>query len=237
LACLVVFKLTANPAYAIVVGCLKFGLDDHLLALRVRRRHPDRTTGRVLAMWLTAFGLWKTSGATMAFMLAAAAVHRAGAPAVGAGAIDKHVVIYYVTGVATWWAAVFLSGLYSTWATLAAWRAGTRVWIGKHVNWAKWILFTSGLFTLFAVAMLVFLTLGSILFVVAGLGRSEAARAVAIYICSLASVITPAVLFLILSDRLKQRVLAANPAECWARYWASEADQNRLARDGEISVK
>lgn len=52
-------ELTTHPAIGIVVLCLKFGWNDFLLGLWLRRRDPDRKRGAVCSWFYWALGLWR----------------------------------------------------------------------------------------------------------------------------------------------------------------------------------
>jgi hypothetical protein len=69
---LVVFELTADPALAVVVGCLKFGWDELATARWLRRTDPDRIRGRVTARFYAAWSLWRITGIAIVLMLVAA---------------------------------------------------------------------------------------------------------------------------------------------------------------------
>jgi hypothetical protein len=57
----VVFELTAEPAFAVVVFCGKFGWDDFRTAGWLRRVDPNRPRGRACYYLCLAAGLWKTT--------------------------------------------------------------------------------------------------------------------------------------------------------------------------------
>src|SRR5262245_56584508 len=54
-----VAEFTAHPAIGVIVLCLKFGWNDFLTALWLRRRDPDRERGATCSWFYCASGLWR----------------------------------------------------------------------------------------------------------------------------------------------------------------------------------
>lgn len=58
---LLVFELTAQPALGITVACAKFGVEDFLTALWLRRTDPNRCRGNACYWFYMANGLWRVT--------------------------------------------------------------------------------------------------------------------------------------------------------------------------------
>src|SRR5215469_8220575 len=69
MAAWLIYELTARPALAIVVCCLKFGWEEFRTALWLRR--SDRQRGRAWACYFLylGFGLWRVAGIACGLML------------------------------------------------------------------------------------------------------------------------------------------------------------------------
>ncbi len=58
-AAFAVAELTAHPSIGVIVLCLKFGWNDFLSALWLRRRDPDRLRGSTCSWFYLSSGLWR----------------------------------------------------------------------------------------------------------------------------------------------------------------------------------
>jgi hypothetical protein len=205
-----IFELTANAALSVLVGCLKFGWDELRLARWVKRHHPDRIRGKVLARWLTAFGLWKTSVVAFVLMMVvplADVTIRAGP--------GRAPSVEFFTALYTMLFGFLASGFYSIVATLSALRRRVRIWIGHRCNLAVIVLWTSGFFMVFFAWCVVTMTIA--------IGLAQIAPLVGVFAPIVGLLIGPATSFLLLKDRLEKRVLAPSPDECWDVAWVERS--------------
>ncbi len=138
IAALVVFELTADPALAVVVGCLKFGWDDLATARWLRRADSDRLRGRVTARFYAAWSLWRISAVGLAMMIVivfATAPLLAMMQARGKQVPDVPREFVTVLFVALF--GMIASSLLTLFAIATAWRNGVKVWVGPEAKSAK----------------------------------------------------------------------------------------------------
>ena len=136
LLALLVFELTADPALAVAVGCVKFGGEGLATAQWLRRVDPDRRRGRVVARFYTAAAFWHVAGVATQHV-----VHRRLrlAPLLGGRrGLNRELLASFLVAVI----AFALAGMLSLWAVASAWRvrasglarAGAR-WARKRGEW------------------------------------------------------------------------------------------------------
>ena len=129
---LLAFEVTANPAVGVAVACLKFGWEDWLSALWLRRADPDPQRGRACFWMYGASGLWKSSIvaflAMFAMPLLAVFVANPRARALGP----------YLVGAALMALGGFGTFLIAGWIAIGvALRNRVKVWVGPEAHWAR----------------------------------------------------------------------------------------------------
>jgi len=138
LAALCMFEWTADPALAVVLGCIKFGWDDLATARWLRRADPDRLRGRITARFYAAWSLWRISAVGVLMMIVvvfAFAPLEAMMRARGKPLPD--VPREFMTVVLVAFFGMIASSLVSFLAIGSAWRNGVRVWVGPEAKRAK----------------------------------------------------------------------------------------------------
>lgn len=132
----VLYELTAQPALGSVAVCAKFGWDDFLTALWLRRRDPYPYRGRTCFWLFLAGGLWNTAVVAGIMLLAFAIVganrpNRAAPP--GADPLLESLIW---TGMTTL-VGLSCSGLAFTYAAVLAWRGGFKLWLSRGAHAAR----------------------------------------------------------------------------------------------------
>ncbi len=230
LVVLLIFELTADPALAVAVGCLKFGWDGLATARWLRRTDPDRRRGRVVARFYEAAAFWHVAGVATAMSFLVATL--LGPLLAGRRALNRELFGAFLVAVI----AFVLSGLLSLSAVSTAWRSRVKVWLGPEARWARhrgeWppSLFDSGRSRFNGVILIVLVALLSVA-IPAGLVTMFAAM-VAVGRClgprppllplMLAGVGVPILVlylvgrtFLAARAALLGRIGAESPGECW----------------------
>jgi hypothetical protein len=133
-----VFEMTANPALAVSVSCLKFGWDGFITARWLWRVDSIRVRGRVVAISYAASSLWLVVGVAFLFVLIFTlgfhplleAMRRRGArvPSFQTEITTAGLVMLIGSVVAN---------LTSTFAIFAAGWSGISVWIGPEASFAR----------------------------------------------------------------------------------------------------
>ena len=139
------FELTANPALALALGCLKFGWNDFRTAHRLRRIDPDRQRGRVCARFYRAWGLWKISIVATVLMFAIVCVHGPFGPAGGNAPPGQANVppASFLTACLLAMLGFGASSVVSSVAIVSALRRRVKVWVGSRVNRAKTVILSA----------------------------------------------------------------------------------------------
>jgi hypothetical protein len=132
LLAMLVFELTANPALAVTVGCLKLGGDGLASAVRRWRADPDRPRGRATALFLVAWSFWKVTGiAVLLFVLLAFLIHTLRPLMNARGARPADIGIMGATALILTAVGSVLAALTSFTAIACAWLGRVKVWIGR----------------------------------------------------------------------------------------------------------
>jgi hypothetical protein len=174
----------------------------------------------VLARWLTAFGLWKTSAVAFVLMFVTVFAHIKLRAPKAAQAGGNEMPVEFFTAFLTMFVAVTVSGWYSMLAAFSALRHGVRVWLGRRENLGSLVLISSGL------VFLVLVGFGISMPVALLLGRTFPAAAGIVLVVGM--VVMPAGTILVLKDRLEQRILAPTPEECWDVAWKDRKKERRV---------
>ncbi len=130
----IIYEVTQSPAWAAMVMCLKFGLEDFRTAWWLLRTDPDRGRGRACCWLHIASGLWQVAiiGVAMVVLTVALIV---GLQAQRGNAIG---VLRLLDGAS---AAIVLGFVLSTFATyiamINAWRCGVRPWLNGAIHIAR----------------------------------------------------------------------------------------------------
>jgi hypothetical protein len=143
LLAMLVFELTANPALAVTVGCLKLGGDGLASAIHRWRADPDPPRGRATALFLAAWSLWRVTGiAVLLFVLLAFLIHTLRPVMNARGARPAEMGIMVVTALILTGVGSVLAALTSFAAIACAWLGRVKVWIGRPSgdNRVKWTI-------------------------------------------------------------------------------------------------
>ncbi len=122
-------ELTTHPAIGIVVLCLKFGWNDFLIGLWLRRRDPDRKRGAVCSWFYWALGLWRVGMWSfilffgLMFMLGMLQAH----PEKGKDPIE---IAYFGSIIA---GSIILAPVATFIGILRGWMTGRRVWLSSTI--------------------------------------------------------------------------------------------------------
>lgn len=225
----IVYELTAQPALAAVLLCLKFGWEEFHTAWWLRRRDPIPGRGRACFWLYTSWGLWKAVLAALVMMVVTTLVYELGDP-IRRGAVNpkgpREPVGLLVGAIFTVFFGLMLSCATGAWGYFLAWRNRVRLWLNGSVYHARvhdiWpphygeknhlpALSTVMIFVTFLV--LVPTVIGVILAICAQAG--VVARGPAIGLGLLATVLGGAIGLLLVRDFLAKRFAAEHPDECW----------------------
>ena len=243
LVALVVFDLTANPALAVAIGCLKFGWDELATARWLWARDPVRARGRVVSLYYAAWALWRVTGVALGLILL---ITWASQPILDLMRARGRKVPGVVTElVAAGFVMLFgtiATALTSILAIVSALRCRVRVWVGPEAKIARRLRRWPpesipgrptpnrvGWVSVAASMTLVPPMLLGMLLAIALLASAARAtlgpivpREVLVVLGGLAGVIVvpgavvvPAVLILKLSDAIHRRIAAGSPEACW----------------------
>jgi len=214
-----VFELTADPALAVALGCVKVGWDEFRTARRLRRDDPDPVRGRVCAHFYRAWGLWKISmmatalmfaitWATIPFLLQQKKANRG--PSLPSGIVTAMLIA--MTG-------FVLSAGASGHAVISALCNGIKVWVGVRTNRAKTVLLSA---IITAVT-----TLWLALIIVLENWLPIQPRSPGLLLAIFVPLLGAPVAILIALEMLERRMIARSPAECWAEHLPSRT-QDRV---------
>ncbi|HTU18483.1 MAG TPA: hypothetical protein VMG10_10520 [Gemmataceae bacterium] len=132
----VLYELTAQPALGSVAVCVKFGWDDFLTAIWLRRRDPHPYRGRTCFWLYLAGGLWNTAVVAGIMLLAFAIVGANRPNAVAARGRDPLLESVIWTSMTTL-VGLSCSALAFTYAAALAWRGGLKLWLSRGVHAAR----------------------------------------------------------------------------------------------------
>jgi hypothetical protein len=117
-----VFELTADPAWAVVLGCLKFGTPDLRVARWLRRADPNRVRGCSCAWFYITLAVMRIGFTAFFLMLVLFPIAGAGIPQ---GQIGRQLLSALIVILACFTGAAFASWM----AVGSALRGGVRVWM------------------------------------------------------------------------------------------------------------
>ncbi len=123
-------ELTTHPAIGIVVLCLKFGWNDFLLGLWLRRRDPDRKRGAVCSWFYWALGLWRV-GMWSFILLFAFAFFVFGLLEQHVGKGRDPIELGYCAAIM--FGSVILGLGTTSIGMLRGWMTGRRVWLSSNI--------------------------------------------------------------------------------------------------------
>ncbi len=123
----IVFELTANAALSVVVFSAKFGWDDLLTAVWLRRVDPRRQRAKACGWFFVASAFLKASIVAVVLMFAMAFCIPAqmGQPIEFVTAVIEAFVGFGLSAVTTWF------------AFFVAWRHGVKVWVDSAIHQAR----------------------------------------------------------------------------------------------------
>jgi hypothetical protein len=122
-----VFELTADPSWAVVLGCLKFGTPDLKVARWLRRADPDHLRGHCCSWFYVTLAVLRVGFTAFFLMGVLFAVAGAGNPQgqIGRQAISALIVLL----------ACFTGAAIASWVAVAsALLGGVRVWMDATVK-------------------------------------------------------------------------------------------------------
>lgn len=223
---LVLYELTSQPALGSVAVCLKFGWDDFLTAMWLRRRDPSAYRGRTCFWLYLAGGLWNTAVVAGIMLLAFAIVgaHRPNGAAGRGGDPLLESVIW--TGMTTL-VGLSCSALAFGYAVVLAWRGGFKLWLHRGVHAARrrnaWPPAGVGGLSrnragFMVIATLFVLGIPCILLLSLGVAFLTIAVADMVWLMVLTMplvVAGGAAGLLYCVDLMKRHILAENPQQCW----------------------
>lgn len=228
MAAFAVAELTAHPSIGVIVLCLKFGWNDFLTALWLRRRDPERKRGKICSWFYFASGLWRVCmwSFLLLFMTLAFSV-MVELKQAQAGAPGNDPMIEAITCLIVWLVSSAFATLYSLLAIIFAWRDKTKIWVSGSLsdsrrsgdwpprpnsrgrNVLRWWLITMG-------AMLFTTMFGCCLGMLANvMGNFGPAAGVVVALLAVLSPILLALTILTICNRIYARVGAMAPADCW----------------------
>jgi hypothetical protein len=230
---ILVYELTAQPGLGAAIACTKFGWDDFLTAIWLRRRDDDRRRGRASFWLFVAAGLWKSAVTGVIVMFVVAFLEGAMQPPPQPGQLPAPPSDAVVGALLVTLFGFTLSTLATGRAFLTALRAKVRLWIDRGVhrdrradhwppasapgrkNRAGAVLFTAlflGMLVLLSVFHFVLRT--ALRGWLGGPPAQNMADTLANLFCCGVFLLVP-VLILVFRDILGQLALARSPAECW----------------------
>lgn len=228
-AAFAVAELTAHPSIGVIVLCLKFGWNDFLSALWLRRRDPNPVRGKTCSWFYLSSGLWRVcvwSFVLLFLTLAFSVVVELRQAQAGQAARDP--LVEAVTCLLVWLVSSAFATLLTLFSVVLAWRRRVKVWVTgsisearRHGNWPprvssrgrnalRWWLITTGA-VLFTTLFVLGLTL---LFKIFG-GNAGPKGGVAVALFGVLTPIGAALAILMLGGRVFSQVGAMAPADCW----------------------
>lgn len=217
LAAWLLYEFTAQPGFAALIACAKFGWADTRTAFWLRRADPDCRRGQTCFWCYLAFALWKVAMMATISMIAltlfmVTLLCMRGRPLGNETAMLMGALVAAAVGVG-------LSCLASHIALWSAWRNGIRIWMGYaprrawqerfwppyhgRINAAPFVIFTA-----LGVALCASIGLMIVLLVICQPGEIWSVLLISF------SIFIPAIIILALNDAAKRR-FARSPQECW----------------------
>ncbi len=239
-AAFAVAELTAHPSIGVIVLCLKFGWNDFLTALWLRRRDPDTQRGATCSWFYFSSGLWRIC--IWSFVLLFATLTFSVMDVFRQAQLQQpqqqaqNAELEAATCLVVW----LLSSAIATGVTLGAvrraWTRQIKVWVSGSMtesrrrqewppqpsagrrNQLRWWLVTTGM-----VVFLTLFTLGTFA-VVAAVGAfgpainpnglPGAGGVIGMMFGAIASIVA-AIVVLVIGSRIFVRIGAMTPADCW----------------------
>ncbi len=225
---------TAHPAIGVIVLCLKFGWNDFLTAMWLRRRDPDRQRGATCSWFYCASGLWRVCvwSFGLLFVILILIVLTELKP--GPPRQVKEVTVEALTCLCVWLVSSASATLLTMLAVFIAWKRGRKVWISGSMtasrrrnlwppqprstgrNLLRWWLVTTGVslfLTLFTLGLTVLLSfVGNVR---PGNGPPpQIAEVLGALLGALIPIIS-AFAILLIGSHIFVRIGAITPADCW----------------------
>jgi hypothetical protein len=217
------YELTSQPAVAAVVLCARFGWQDLLTAVWLRRTDPKRIRGRVCFWFYFASAIGKIAAATAVMMTMMVLVWQP--PKGPQKAPDPpEFIAVALEGLA----GVVLSMMATAWALFLAWWNEVTIWISSDVHrarrrnaWPPWIIggkWRAGRVSGFLVAQLFIALFPIFLFVwvefLILIIRLNLPGWVVISL-GLGAMCGSVIGFLLVWGAIFRRLIASNPYQCW----------------------
>jgi hypothetical protein len=209
---LLIYELTARPAFGIVILCTKFGWDNFLTAYWLRRIDPNRARARTCFWFLIASGVFRAMSAASGLCVILFVFQVLGIQNRAAPFPPEILVAFRIFVVGS-----FISVLAIYFGFWNAFRSGLRIWLASPVvsdkefqkrNWTEHVLILA-LLPLGLVA-------GFYIFPVMAMVLDPQEKWLGLFI-SLWIIWMVGIAFLLfkLFFALKRRLLAEQPGECW----------------------
>ncbi len=235
-----VTELTTHPSVGVVVFCFKFGWNDFVTAIWLRRNDPYAVRGRICSWFYGASGLWRVciSGFALMFALVPFVAMVEARPA--AGGVRQNAGEQPPTELIACMIVWLVSSIAATFATfLAVWmarRSPTKVWISSVLpesrrqnewppririgsrppsNLLKWWMILA------SIVVSIPLSIAGIVLLVSVLGGPVAAgprlggKAVLGPLLLTTIVFILPIIIILLSERTYRRLGASSPWNCW----------------------
>jgi hypothetical protein len=222
------YDLSAQPAVGALTLCAKFGWDDLVTAVWLRRHDGNPVRGKTCCWFFVALGLWKTA-ATAAGAMVLLAVLMGAFEAQWPQRVPNDVTMMFGMVLAEAFTGFLLSAIVTYLAVWLALRRGQRVWVDSAVTKArirgvwppsKWrgnrasallltslIVLITGLLILLVVLLVVALPRGP--------QGNDGVAAFCVVAGMILGMFGSAFAILALRDAAEKRVIAYSPEECW----------------------
>lgn len=224
-----IFELTAEPVFVALVSCAKFGWNDLLTSLWLRRTDPNKTRGRIHSLFYLAHGFWKITLASsgisylllMVDVLQEAPGKLKGPPVELKATFILSVVAFLLSAFITWIAVIR-----SRWS-------GSKVYVNATIHQSRrlnlWPPQVSGrnhvnrlVVTALLLWVLAFLQLLVLVLCSVNLPQHPLLAQLFGLFVGVGLPVSSAVFLLIIHDKIKQWLAVASPEECWPELIRTE---------------
>ncbi len=224
----ILFDIFTEPVLAVAIASFKFGWNDFVNGLWLRRRDPDRRRGNTHFVFYSAAAFWRITVTTFLIVVAGLVITGLIAVVHGQGPRNNPAG-WHLTGMTIFIICVsfVLSSVTSWFAMLVAWRRRHKVWLHpgvrldrRHKLWPprpsghnqlSRVITTS---MIFLVVVIVTATIVSLSSMAANRGR-VAGPSVWLPLVMLGGMFVSAIVVLVVRDRSIRTMTAKSPLEAW----------------------